>query len=73
VVTPILQLSLVFRVFLSSWLNREYEVLNAGVIVGATAAIVGSVLVSLDTDFAVSALALPDVIASALRFRLAGS
>jgi len=73
VVTPILQLSLVFRVFLSWLINREYEVLNASVIVGSTAAIIGSILVSLNTDFAVSALALPDVISSALRFRLAGS
>jgi drug/metabolite transporter (DMT)-like permease len=73
VVTPILQLSLVFRVFLSWMINREYEVLNASVIVGSAAAIVGSILVSLHTDFVVSALALPDAIASALRFRLAGS
>jgi hypothetical protein len=48
-------------------------VLNASVIVGSAAAIIGSILVSLNTDFAVSALALPDVISSALRFRLAGS
>jgi drug/metabolite transporter (DMT)-like permease len=73
VVTPILQLSLVFRVFLSWLINREYEVLNASVIVGSAAAIIGSILVSLNTDLAVSALALPDVISSALRFRLAGS
>lgn len=73
VVTPILQLSLVFRVFLSWLINREYEVLNASVIVGATAAILGSILVSLHTDYVVSALALPDAISSALRFRLAGS
>jgi drug/metabolite transporter (DMT)-like permease len=73
VVTPILQLSLVFRVFLSWLINREFEVLDASVIVGSAAAIIGSILVSLNTDFAVSALSLPDVISSALRFRLAGS
>jgi uncharacterized membrane protein len=73
VVTPILQLSLVFRVFLSWLINREYEVLNASVIVGSAAAIIGSILVSLNADLAVSALALPDVVSSALRFRLAGS
>jgi drug/metabolite transporter (DMT)-like permease len=73
VVTPILQLSLVFRIFLSWLINREYEVLNASVIVGSTAAIIGSILVSLNTDYAASALALPDAISSALRFRLAGS
>jgi len=73
VVTPILQLSLIFRIFLSWLINREYEVLSAGVIVGSIAAIVGSILVSLNTDFAVTALALPEAISSALRFRLAGS
>jgi drug/metabolite transporter (DMT)-like permease len=73
VVTPILQLSLVFRVFLSWLINREYEVLDASVILGATAAIIGSILVSMNTDFFVSALALPDGLSSALRSRLAGS
>ena len=72
VVTPILQLSLVFRVLLSWLLNREYEVLNVSVIVGSAAAIVGSILVSMTTDFVVSALGLPDPISAALRFRLAG-
>ncbi|HEY7248560.1 MAG TPA: DMT family transporter [Xanthobacteraceae bacterium] len=72
VVTPILQLSLVFRVLLSWLMNREYEVLNVSVIVGSAAAIVGSILVSLSTDYVVSVLALPGPIAAALRFRLAG-
>ena len=73
VVTPILQLSLVFRIFLSWLINREHEVLNASVIAGSAAAIAGSILVSLNTDFAVSAAGLPEAIASVLRFRLAGS
>ncbi len=72
VVTPILQLSLVFRVFLSWLMNREYEVLNLSVIVGSAAAIIGSVLVSLSTDYVVAALALPAPISAVLRFRLAG-
>ena len=73
VVTPILQLSLIFRIFLSWLINREYEVLSTGVIVGSLAAIIGSLLVSLSTDFAVTTLALPEPIASALRYRLAGA
>jgi len=73
VVTPILQLSLVFRVLLSWLLNREYEVLDVSVIVGSAAAIIGSILVSMSTDFVVSALGLPEPISAALRFRLAGS
>jgi drug/metabolite transporter (DMT)-like permease len=73
VVTPILQLSLVFRVLLSWLMNREYEVLNPSVLLGCAAAIIGSILVSLNTDYVVSALALPEAISSALLWRLAGS
>jgi uncharacterized membrane protein len=73
VVTPILQLSLVFRLFLSQWFNRDYEVFNLAVMVGAAAAVIGSIVVSLNTDFVVAALALPDPLAHVLRMRLAGA
>ena len=46
VVTPILQLSLVFRLFLSQCINRDYEVMNAAVLIGAFTAVLGSILVS---------------------------
>ncbi len=72
VVTPILQLSLVFRLILSHFINREYEVLNISVIAGAVAAVIGSILVSLNTDYVVATLALPEALAHALRLRLAG-
>src|SRR5262249_17603517 len=47
VVTPILQLSLVFRLFLSQLINRDYEVMNAAVLIGALTAVLGSMLVSI--------------------------
>jgi drug/metabolite transporter (DMT)-like permease len=50
VVTPILQLSLVFRLFLSQLINREHEVMNAAVLIGAFTAVLGSILVSLRTE-----------------------
>ena len=34
VVTPILQLSPVFRLFLSQWINRDHEVMNTAVLIG---------------------------------------
>jgi drug/metabolite transporter (DMT)-like permease len=71
VVTPILQLSLVFRLGLSQWLNREHEVMNAAVIVGAVAAVLGSLLVALPSDDLASWLALPAPLADFLRYRLA--
>jgi drug/metabolite transporter (DMT)-like permease len=72
VVTPILQLSLVFRLFLSQWINREHEVMNAAVFIGAFAAVLGSFLVSLDTDDLTTLLGLPSSLADFLRYRLAG-
>jgi len=72
VVTPILQLSLVLRLFLSQIINKEHEIMNAAVITGAAAAVVGSILVSLDTGYAVTALGLPAGLARVLGYPLAG-
>jgi drug/metabolite transporter (DMT)-like permease len=72
VVTPILQLSLVFRLGLSQWVNREHEVMNAAVIVGAVTAVLGSLVVALPSDDLASWLALPGPLADLLRYRLAG-
>ena len=69
--TPILQLSLVFRLFLSQLINRDYEVMNTTVLVGAFTAVLGSILVSLDTDELATLLDLPSL-AGFLRYRLAG-
>ncbi|MEH2514376.1 drug/metabolite transporter (DMT)-like permease [Nitrobacteraceae bacterium AZCC 1564] len=72
VVTPILQLSLVFRLFLSQMINREHEVLNTSVVVGALVTIVGSIIVSLDTNYVLSLADLTGRVADILRFRLDG-
>jgi drug/metabolite transporter (DMT)-like permease len=72
VVTPILQLSLVFRLFLSQLINRDYEVMNAGVVIGAFTAVLGSILVSLETDELATLFDLPPALADFLAYRLAG-
>jgi len=72
VVTPILQLSLVFRLFLSQWINREHEVMNTAVLIGASAAVLGSILVALPTDALFAAAGLPPFLADVLRYHLAG-
>ena len=71
VVTPILQLSLVFRLGLSQWINREHEVMNTAVIVGAFTAVAGSLLVSIPTDMLARWLDLPPALADFLSYRLA--
>jgi drug/metabolite transporter (DMT)-like permease len=72
VVTPILQLSLVFRLFLSQCINRDYEVMNTAVLIGAFTAVLGSILVALDTDELTMLLSLPPSLAELLRYRVAG-
>ena len=72
VVTPILQLSLVFRLFLSQLINRDYEVMNTAVVIGAFTAVLGSILVSFDTDELATLLGLPQSLADLLGHRLAG-
>ena len=72
VVTPILQLSLVFRLGLSQWMNREHEVMNTAVIVGAFTAVAGSLLVSIPSDMLARWLRLPPALADFLGYRLAG-
>jgi drug/metabolite transporter (DMT)-like permease len=72
VVTPILQLSLVFRLFLSQLINRDHEVMNTAVVIGAFSAVLGSILVSLDTDELTTSLDLPRSLADFLHYRLAG-
>jgi drug/metabolite transporter (DMT)-like permease len=72
VVTPILQLSLIFRILLSQLLNRDYEVMNAAVIVGSIVAVIGSIGVSMHTDYLLAVLRIPPVLADILRVRLDG-
>ena len=72
VVTPILQLSLVFRIVLSQWINSDHEVMNMAVLIGASAAVLGSILVALPTDELSAVVALPPFLADVLRYHLAG-
>jgi drug/metabolite transporter (DMT)-like permease len=72
VVTPILQLSLIFRLVLSQGINRDHEVMNLAVVIGAFTAVLGSLLVSLDTDQLAAWFDLPPTLADWLRYRLAG-
>ena len=71
VVTPILQLSLVFRLFLSQLINRDHEVMNTAVLIGALTAVLGSILVALDTEELTTLLDLPLSLADFLHYRLA--
>ena len=69
-VMPLLQMSLVFRVALSTWLNPDHEVFGSFVLAGVATAISGALLVSINTDIILNALAIPEAIAEILRRRV---
>jgi drug/metabolite transporter (DMT)-like permease len=69
-VTPILQLSLVFRFLFSTWFNADHEAFGALVIAGVVTSVLGSLTVAVDTDLILNTLAIPDGIAALLRWRV---
>ena len=69
-VMPLLQLSLVFRLFFSTWLNPEHEVFGPRVIVGCVISLAGASTVAVDTEFILHALAIPHEVARALAWRI---
>jgi drug/metabolite transporter (DMT)-like permease len=73
VMTPILQLSLVFRLFLSQMINRDHEVMNMAVMAAAFIAVLGSILVSIDTNALTAWLGFPVTVANFLDYHLANN
>ena len=65
-VTPLLQLSLVFRFLFALLLNPQHELFGAMVVFGSIVSIVGAGAVSIDTDLILGTLALPQALAGRL-------
>jgi drug/metabolite transporter (DMT)-like permease len=59
VVTPIQRLSLVFRVLLSTLINREYEVFDARVVAGIAVSLLGALALTLSVDLVAEWVSLP--------------
>ena len=70
VVIPLLQLSLVFRLFFSMWLNPEHEIFGPRVIIGSVISIAGACAVSVDSDLILAALSVPEALARLLRWQV---
>ncbi|MCZ6638003.1 MAG: EamA family transporter [Alphaproteobacteria bacterium] len=51
VVTPIQRLAIVFRILLSTILNREHEVFDARVVIGMLVSLLGALALTLSVDF----------------------
>ena len=69
VVMPLLQPSLVCRLFLAAWLNRDHEMFGPRVIVGSAIWFAGASAVAVDTEIILNALALTDEVARALAWQ----
>jgi hypothetical protein len=70
VVIPLLQSTLIFRLFLGMWLNPEHEVFGPRVIIGSVVSIIGACAVAIDTAIVVNLLHIPDGLASLLRWQI---
>lgn len=69
VVTPIQRLSLVFRVYVNTLLNRDYEAIGGRVWLGTIVALLGALALSVSTEFALGLLPLPEGLEAALRWQ----
>lgn len=69
VVTPIQRLSLVFRVFANSALNREHEVIDGRVWAATGIGLLGAFALSISTDFVLELLWLPEWLEQAARWQ----
>src|SRR5215470_18344364 len=67
IVIPLLQLSLVFRLFFSAWVNSHHEIFGLKVILGTVISMVGACAVAVDTDFILAALRVPQTLGQVLR------
>jgi uncharacterized membrane protein len=69
VVQPIQRTSLIFRLFFSWMLNREYEVFGGRVIAGTVLALLGALALSVSTDVVLAHVPLPDWVVALARWQ----
>jgi drug/metabolite transporter (DMT)-like permease len=69
-VSPLLQFSLLFRLLFSKLFNPDHEIFGRLVVAGVATSIVGSLVVSADTDTILRLVPMPQWLAAALRWRL---
>ena len=68
VVTPVLQLHHALRLIFSRLLNPHHEIFGGQMILGTALSLVGAVALSLDTEFLLSLMPLPDSVAAFARW-----
>src|SRR5262249_37220211 len=70
VVMPVLQVHLVFRYMLARLLNPHHEVFGGTMVLATAVSIAGAIALSLDPDFVIDNVTLPDFFVAMLRWRL---
>jgi drug/metabolite transporter (DMT)-like permease len=68
IVAPILRMQTLFRFYFSWLLTRDHEVFESNVILGTVVSLAGAILLSLNTDFVLAVLPLPEIARSAARW-----
>ena len=69
-VSPLLQFSLLFRLLFSKLVNPDHEIFGWLVVTGVATSIIGSLVVSADTDAILRLVAMPEWLAAVLRWRV---
>jgi uncharacterized membrane protein len=70
VVIPMLQSTLIFRLFFGMWLNPEHEVFGLTIIIGSVVSIIGACAVAIDTAIVVDVLHIPEGLANLLQWQI---
>lgn len=66
VVSPIMRLSIVFRLYFGAWLNPDHEIFGGRVIAATLISLVGAIALSVSADGILQSLPLPASVVSAL-------
>lgn len=69
VVAPLLRTAIVFRIVLSRVVNPDHEVFGIRVVFGVVLSLIGALALTVDTEFALSLVSLPDAVVDAARWR----
>ena len=70
VVMPILQLHLVFRFLMARLMNPHHEMFGGMMMVATALSVVGAAALSLDPEFLIAHVPLPEAVVAMLRWRL---
>jgi drug/metabolite transporter (DMT)-like permease len=72
IVSPIQRLSVIFRLIFGWMINREHEAFGLGILVAIVVTLIGALALTIDTDFLLSLVSLPDLVIDVAGWRWPG-